>query len=213
MDVVVAGGHGRVGQRLLALLVREGHRGRGLIRNPEQAAALRELGAEALLCDLEHDDVGDAIEAADAIVYAAGAGPGSGPQRKWTMDLGGARKLIEAAPEWGVRRYVMVSSMGADAGAEDDGAFGTYLKAKGMADDALRASGLDWTVVRPGHLTDDPGTGRVALGERLGRGSVARDDVAAVLLATLTTPATVGTTFDLLGGSTPIPEALAALGG
>ncbi len=214
MDVVVAGGHGKIGQRLLALLAGDGHRGRGLIRDPGQAGDLAALGAEAVVCDLEHagpDEVAAAVDGADTIVFAAGAGPGSGPARKRTMDLGGVLALIDAARDRGVRRFVVVSSMGADAGAPDDGGFGTYLRAKGEADDAARASGLDVTAVRPGSLTDEPGTGRVRVGASLERGTVSRDDVAATLLAVLTTPATIGATFDLLAGDTPIPQALAAL--
>src|SRR5215218_8423213 len=114
MDVVVAGGHGKVGLRLLRLLADAGHRSRGLIRNPEHEAELRELGAEPVLCDLEAlDDISACCEGADAVVFTAGAGPGSGAERKRTVDYGGAVKLIDAAEELGVRRYVMVSSMGA----------------------------------------------------------------------------------------------------
>jgi len=214
MDVVVAGGHGKVGRRLLALLAGDGHRARGLIRAPGQVADLTAVGAEAVVCDLEHaapGDVAAAVDGADAIVFAAGAGPGSGPARKRTMDLGGVLALIDAARDRGVGRFVVVSSMGADAGALDAGGFGTYLRAKGEADDAVRASGLDATVVRPGGLTDDPGSGHVEVGASLERGSVSRDDVAATLLAVLATPSTIAASFDLLAGDTPIPDALAAL--
>ncbi len=212
MDVVVAGGHGQVALRLLALLTRDGHRARGLIRNAGQADDLTAVGAEAVVCDLERDDVGSAVEGADAIVFAAGAGPGSGPARKRTVDLGGAVKLLDAARAQEIDRFVVVSSMGADASTPDDGGFGTYLRAKGQADDAVRASGLSFTILRPGGLTDEPGTGRISVAPSLSRGSISRDDVAATLLATLSEPATVGQTFDLLAGPTPIPEALKAVG-
>jgi uncharacterized protein YbjT (DUF2867 family) len=214
MDVAIAGGHGQVARRLLALLVADGHRARGLIRDPRQGEDLTALGAEAVVCDLEHAPapaLAQAIHGADAVVFAAGAGPGSGAERKLTMDLGGARRLIDAAEAAGITRYVMVSSMGANAGAPEDGGFNTYLRAKGLADEALRASGLDATIVRPGQLTDDRGKGRVRVGPSLPRGSVSRDDVAATLLAVLTTPGTIGLTFDLVSGDTPIPDALAAL--
>lgn len=214
MDVVVAGGHGKVGRRLLALLVGGGHRARGLIRDPAQAGDLAADGAEAVVCDLERarpGEVAAAVDGADAIVFAAGAGPGSGPARKRTMDLGGVLRLVDAARDRGVRRFVVVSSMGANADAPDDDGFGSYLRAKGEGDDALRASGLDATVVRPGGLTDDAGTGHVRVGPSLPRGTVSRDDVAATLLAVLTTPSTVGATFDLLSGDTPIAHALAGL--
>ncbi|MDQ2938921.1 MAG: SDR family oxidoreductase [Actinomycetota bacterium] len=213
MKVAIAGGHGKIARLLEGLLVKRGDSATGLIRNPDHADDLRELGAEPLLCDLEGDgDVATAIAGADAVVFAAGAGPGSGEERKRTMDLGGALKLIEAAKANGISRYLIVSSMGAaDLPAEGGGTFGEYLRAKAEADRALAASGLDYTIVRPGMLTDDPGAGRVNVAPRLERGSISRSDVAAVLLACLDIENTIGREFDLLSGETPIEEALAAL--
>jgi uncharacterized protein YbjT (DUF2867 family) len=213
MDILVAGGHGQVALRLLTLLAADGHRARGLIRRPEHAADLEAVGAEPVLADLETDEtLDDHVRGADAVVFAAGAGPGSGPARKRTVDLGGAVKLADAARRTGVRRYVMVSSIGADRPEAAGDAMRPYLHAKAEADEYLKASGLDWTIVRPGSLTDDPGTGRVRVTTELGgRGPVPRDDVAAVLAAVLATPSTVGTTFELFAGDTPIPEALADL--
>ena len=185
-----------------------------LIRNPDHADEVKQAGAEPALVDLEHaseDEVATAIGGSDAVVFAAGAGPGSGSARKETMDYGGAVKLIAAAKQAGVGRYVIVSSMGANPSATGDDTFSVYLRAKGRADDAVRASGLDATVVRPGGLTNDAGTGRVRLGESLPRGQVTRDDVAAVLVAVLDSPSTIGRTADLIGGDTPIAEAVAAL--
>jgi uncharacterized protein YbjT (DUF2867 family) len=212
MDVLVAGGHGKIARHLLRLLAEHGHHGRGLIRNPDHAADLEADGAVPVLCDLEHDDPRPHVGTADAIVFAAGAGPGSGPERKRTVDYGGAVKLIEAAEELGVRRYLNVSSMGADDPASASEAMRPYQQAKHDADEALAASGLDWTIVRPGGLTDEPGSGRVALAERLGRfGRVPRQDVALVLLECLEAPNTVRKTFEVLEGEVPIREALAAL--
>lgn len=216
MDVVVAGGHGKIGIRLLRLLHQNGHRGRGLIRSGDQVAALRSAGAEPAVVDLETDFVPDlaiAIQGADAVVFAAGAGPGSGDERKRTMDYGGAVKLIDAAQHEGIKRYVIVSSMGAaDPGATGaSGTFAVYLQAKHDADEALRASGLDFTIVRPGKLTDDPGTGRVSVGERLDRGEVPRDDVAAVLYEVLGADNTIGGDFDLVSGEVPVAEAVESL--
>jgi nucleoside-diphosphate-sugar epimerase len=213
MDVAIAGGHGKIGLRLGAILAEGGHRARGLIRNAAQEEDLREAGVEPVLCDLEgDDDVASAIRGADAVVFAAGAGPGSGAERKRTMDLGGALKLIEAAQAEGIRRYVMVSAMGAaDPPAQGGDVFGEYLRAKGEADRALEASGLDHTIVRPGGLTDDPPTGRVTLGTGLGRGQVSRSDVARVLAAVLQANNTIGSTFELLAGDTQIEEAVRAL--
>jgi uncharacterized protein YbjT (DUF2867 family) len=210
-DVVIAGGHGQVAMRLARLLAPGGVRVRGLVRNPDHAGDLEAIGVEPVVLDLEAaDDVGEAIAGADALVFAAGSGPGSGAARKETMDRDGAVKLIRAAESAGPRRFVMVSSMGADASAEPEG-FGAYLRAKGEADEALRASGLDFTILRPGGLTDEPGTGRIRLGEGLGRGSVTRDDVAATIAALLASGAGVGRTADLLNGPTPIEDAVAAL--
>jgi uncharacterized protein YbjT (DUF2867 family) len=213
MDVVVAGGHGKIALRLERLLAARGDSVRGLVRNPDHFDDVSAAGAQPVLADLESDiDVGPVISGADAIVFAAGAGPGSGEARKRTMDLGGAVKLIEAAKAAGIRRYVIVSSMGADHPERASGTFGAYLAAKSKADNALRASGLDYTVVRPGGLTDDPGTGTVDVSERLGRrGQIPRDDVAAALVAVLDAPNTIGKTFEILSGETPVEEAINAL--
>jgi uncharacterized protein YbjT (DUF2867 family) len=215
MDVAIAGGHGQVALRLERLLAAGGHRARGIIRNPDHAADLSAAGAEPVVLDLEVaavDDVAEAIAGADAVVFAAGAGPGSGPARKQTVDLGAATLLIHACRAAGVERYVMVSSIGAHAPEEASGSMGPYLQAKAGADEALRASGLAWTIVRPGSLTDDPGTGLVTVSEEMGgRAAVPRDDVAAVLLATVVDGLAAGKTFELFTGDTPIAEALAGL--
>jgi uncharacterized protein YbjT (DUF2867 family) len=214
MDVAIAGGHGQVALRLERLLAAGGHRARGIIRNPDHAADLVDAGADPVVLDLEAadvDEVAAAIAGADAVVFAAGAGPGSGAARKETVDLGAARLLIDACRDAGVDRYVMVSSIGAHAPEQASGAMGPYLAAKAAADDALRASGLTWTIVRPGSLTNDPGTGLVTVSDQMGgRGQIPRDDVAAVLFAVVDGRA-AGKTFELFAGGDPIPEALAAL--
>ncbi len=215
MDVAVAGGHGKIGLRLLRLLAERGDRARGLIRNPDQAADLEAVGATAVGADLENldpDAIARSIAGADAVVFSAGAGPGSGAARKRTMDYGGAVKLITACQMNGIARYVMVSAMG----VHDPGARGPqmapYYEAKLEADRELAASGLDHTIVRPGRLTDEPGTGLIEAAPRLERrGQIPRDDVAATLLACLDDPATIGKEFDLLAGGKPIAEALAVL--
>ena len=212
MDVVVAGGHGRVAMRLLRLLADRGDRARGLIRRAEHAADIEELGAEPVLCDLEADDLAAHVEGADAVVFAAGAGAGSGPERKRTVDLGGAVRLIEAARAQGIRRYAMVSAIGVTEPERWSDEMRPYYEAKAAADEQLAASALDYTIIRPGGLTDDPGTGRVDAAERLGRyGRIPRDDVAATLLAVLDTDSTIGKAFDLMSGETPIDEALRTL--
>jgi uncharacterized protein YbjT (DUF2867 family) len=213
MDVLVAGGHGKVALRLLGLLAAKGHRARGLIRNPGQAADLEALGAVAVLGDLEADaDLAGYVQGADVVVFAAGAGPGSGPERKRTVDLGGAVKLADAARAVGVPRYVMVSSIGADRPQAASGGMRPYLEAKAEADQYLMASGLDYTIVRPGSLTDDPGTGRVRVSRELGgRGEVPRDDVAAVIAEVLDAPNTIGVTFEVFSGHVSVAEAVRSL--
>ena len=216
MHVVIAGDHGKIALCLARLLSAGGTGVLSLIRNPEHAQDVRDAGGEPVLCDLElagEAEVADAIgDDAVAVVFAAGAGAGSGDARKESMDRDGAIKLLRAAQAAGTRRYVMVSAMGADAGTRGDG-FAAYLRAKGEADDALRASDLDWTVVAPGALTDDPGTGRVHLAPQVERGAITRDDVAAVLAAVLAEPGTIGLTVQLVAGDDPVDEAVGALAG
>jgi cytosine deaminase len=214
MRVAIGGGHGQIALRLAKVLSQRGDEAVALIRNPDHADDVRQARAEPVLVDLEHadeDEVAQAIAGCDAVVFAAGAGPGSGAERKDTMDYGGAVKLIAAAKQARVDRYVIVSSMGANPEIRGDDTFSVYLRAKGRADDAVLASGLDATVVRPGGLTNNAGTGRVRLGESVPRGQVPRDDVAAVLAAVLDSPNTIGRTVDLIGGDTPIAEAVKAI--
>jgi uncharacterized protein YbjT (DUF2867 family) len=213
MDILVAGGHGKIALRLLALLAAKGHRARGLIRKPGQAADLEALGAVAVLGDLEADaSLAEYAQGADVLVFAAGAGPGSGPERKRTVDLGGAVKLVDAALAVGVHRYVMISSIGADRPHAASGGMRPYLEAKAEADQYLMASGLDYTIVRPGSLTDDSGTGRVRVSTELGgRGEIPRDDVAAVIAAVLEAPNTIGVTFEVFSGNLLVAEAVQSL--
>ncbi len=207
MDVLVAGGHGQIGRRLLRLLAHRGHTARGLIRNVAHVGDLEADGAHPVLCDLEHDDVRPHVGGAEAIVFTAGAGPGSGPERKRTVDLGGALKCIGAAQELGVDRFLMVSSMGT-RDFEHAGPMRAYLEAKADADTALETSGLDWTIVRPGRLTDAPGSGTVELAPALPRGEIPRDDVALVLYHCLGAENTVRAQFDLVAGPVPADVAV-----
>ncbi|MEU8758068.1 NAD(P)H-binding protein [Streptomyces sp. NPDC048659] len=217
MRVVIAGGHGQIALRLERLLAAGGHEPVGLIRRPEQGEALREAGAEPVLMDLESAssaELAGVLTGADAAVFAAGAGPGSGADRKDTVDRAAAVLFADAAERAGVRRFVVVSSMGADAAHEGEEVFDAYLRAKGAADDAVRSrAGLDWTVLRPGMLTNDAGTGLVRLEARTGRGPVPRDDVAAVLAELLETPATAGLTLELISGSVPVTVAVKDIAG
>ncbi|WP_329456231.1 SDR family oxidoreductase [Streptomyces sp. NBC_01497] len=217
MRTVIAGGHGQIALRLERLLAARGEEVAGIIRNPEQADDLVTAGAEAVVLDLESvsaDELATALRGADAVVFAAGSGPGSTAERKETVDRAGAELLAEAAEKAGVRRYVIISSMGADSAHEGDEIFDVYLRAKGAADDAVRArSALDWTVLRPGALTNDAGTGLVELAEKTGRGSVSRDDVAAVIAELLGAPGAAGLTLELIGGTTPVADAVRAVAG
>jgi nucleoside-diphosphate-sugar epimerase len=214
MDVAIAGGHGQIARRLASLLAARGDRVRGLIRNPNHAAAVHATGAEPVSCDLEHANVtaiAEAIEGVDAVVFAAGAGPGSGTARKLTMDRDGAIKLLDAARAVGTRRYVIISSIGAESPPAGDEPFSVYLQAKAAADAAVAASDRDWTIVRPGRLTNDPGTGRVRVQAEAFRGEVPRDDVAALLAAVLPEQRASGVTLYVSGGDDPVPEALEAV--
>jgi uncharacterized protein YbjT (DUF2867 family) len=217
MRVVIAGGHGKIALITSKLLSSRGDTVTGLIRNPDHETDVRAAGAEAAVLDLENTTV-DALAAhlhgVDAVVFAAGAGPGSGVERKTTVDRDAAILLADAAGVAGVRRYLMVSAMGADTepGDDVDEVFAAYLRAKRDADTAIRArDDLASTIVRPGGLTDDEGTGRVRVAESTGRGSIPRADVAAVLVALLDDEQTAGVTFEVIEGDTPIAEAVASI--
>jgi uncharacterized protein YbjT (DUF2867 family) len=214
--VVIAGGHGKIALRLTRLLADRGDHVVGIVRNPDHVEDVKQAGGEAVVIDLEQagkDDVAAALTDADAAVFAAGAGPGSGVTRKDTVDRAASELFADAAEQAGVRRFLQVSAMGLDRAEDQDvnEVFAAYLRAKDAADRGLMArEGLDWTVLRPGLLTDDPGTGMVTLGEDVGGGVVTRDDVAAVLVALLDRPDTAGRVYELVGGDTPVDEALGA---
>lgn len=215
MRVIIAGGHGNIARILERMLTQRGDSVAGIIRNPAHSGDLEQDGVEPVLLDMEAasaEDVAAHLDGADAVVFAAGAGPGSGAIRKETVDRAAAVLLADAAEAAGVRRYVMISAIGADAEAPDEAGnpvFVAYLRAKGAADDDVRSrDGLDATIVRPGLLTDDPGTGTVTVAEETGHGRIPREDVAAVLLAVLDTPGTAGRTFEVVSGDTPIHEAV-----
>jgi uncharacterized protein YbjT (DUF2867 family) len=211
VNVVIVGGHGKIAMRLEKILAERGDSPRGIIRKTEQADDLEKIGAEPIVLDIENvDDINDAFAGADAVVFAAGAGPGSGPARKLTVDYGGAVKSVDAAIAKEIRRFVIVSSINADHPERWSEEMKPYFEAKADADRFVAESGLDYTIVRPGSLTDDPGTGKVSVNGG-GSGSISRDDVALVLAEVLRADNTIGKAFDLLGGETPVAEALAAL--
>jgi len=212
--VAIAGGHGKIALRLAELLRRRGEPVVSLIRNPEHADDVRARGGQPVVCDLERADVAEiaaAIKGTSAVVFAAGAGPGSGAERKLTMDRDGAIKLLRAAEEVDAPRYLIISSVGAEAPPDDDDVFSVYLRAKADADAAVQASSREWTIVRPGALTDDPGTGAVRLDLDPFRGRVPRDDVAAVLDALLAQPRSAHLVLYVNGGDVPVEQALEAV--
>ncbi len=214
MRCAIAGGHGKIARLLTRQLVGRGDSVIGLIRNPDHAEDLRSLGATAELCDLETAAVGqiaEAIRGSDVAVFAAGAGPGSGAERKLTMDRDGCTKLLAAAVQASVARFIVVSSVGAENPPADDGdVFGVYLRAKADADNAVRASDREWTLVRPGGLTDDPGSGCARIDTEPFRGTVAREDVATVLAEIIREPRSIGTVLYVNGGDRPVSESLDA---
>ncbi|MER7675723.1 NAD(P)H-binding protein [Streptomyces sp. NPDC096934] len=217
MRIVIAGGHGQIALRLERLLAARGDEVAGIIRRAEQGDDLRAAGAEPVVCDLESasvEEVAAHLRGADAAVFAAGAGPGSGTARKDTVDRAAAVLFADAAERAGVRRYVVVSSMGADPSHQGDDVFDVYLRAKGEADAYVRGrTALDWTILRPGGLINDAGTGLVRLEASTGRGTITRDDVAAVLAELVDTSATAGLTLELIGGSTPVSVAVKSVAG
>ena len=214
MRIAIAGGHGQIALQLTQLLHARGDEVISLIRNPAHADDVRDAGGQPTVCDLESatvEDVGEAVNGADAVVFAAGAGPGSGAERKLTVDRDGAIKLLAAAVGVNAPRYVIVSSIGAENPPDDDDVFSVYLRAKAEADAAVRGSDREWTVVRPGALTDDPGTGRVRISTDAFRGRVPRADVAAVLEAVLGDYPAIGKILYVNGGEDPIDQALSAI--
>jgi len=216
MKIAIAGGHGKIALLTTKLLAASGHEVWGIVRNPAHAADLEAAGGHALVLDLEQSDserlAGElASKSIDAVVFAAGAGPGSSAERKLTVDRDGAVLLADAAWRAEARRYILISAIGADDfdPASDD-VFQVYLRAKKAADDDVRGRDLDWTIVRPGRLIDDVPTGRVQLG-KLERGSVTRGDVAHVLAEVFDADNTIGKTFDVLGGDVAIKQAVSNL--
>lgn len=210
MDLTIVGGHGQIAMLLHPLLTERGHSVRGIIRKEAQADDLREVGVKPVICDVEkQDDIAEAAGNVDLVLFAAGAGPGSGAARKWTMDRDGAIKLIDAAKANGIKRYVMISAMGTRGTiSHENEVFETYLKAKAEADEALRRSGLAYTIVKPGRLTDEAGTGRVHLAPAVPRGEIPRADVASVLAEAIEHPNTSGKEFEVTSGEQPVAEAI-----
>ena len=211
MKVLVAGANGQVGQHIVRFLAERDHQVQAMIRDQDQAQRLRELGGEPVVADLE-GDVSHTVEGSDAVIFSAGGGPGSGAEKKETVDYGGASKLIQAAIEHGANRYLIVSTVGAHDPESANEKMQPYLRAKARADEELKHSGLDYTIVRPGPLTDEQGTGRIDASTELGRRKeIPREDVARTIVVALEQRNTVGKTFEVFAGDTPVEEALESL--
>jgi uncharacterized protein YbjT (DUF2867 family) len=209
--VIIIGGHGKVALQLARILTERGDEVSSVFRNPDHSDDVAATGAEPVQADIEQLDTGalaGLLAGHDAVVFAAGAGGGN-PARTYAVDRDAAIRVIDAAAQAGVRRFVMVSYFGAGPGhgvAEDDPFF-PYAEAKAAADAHLRASELNWTVLGPGRLTLEPATGRIAVGE--GKGQVSRADVALVVAAALDDDSTIGRTIEFNNGDVPIADALA----
>ena len=213
-SVAVVGGHGQIARLLHPLLLENGRQPVALVRSDAQRAAVEELGAQARLLNIEQADAsafGAAFAGCDAVVFAAGGGPDGNIERKRTVDLEGSLKSISGAHAAGITRFVQVSATGVDdpLPEDTDPVWRAYVEAKRDADEALRVSGLDWTILRPGRLTDDAGAGLVALGADVVRGEVPLADVAAVVAAVIDDERTLGRLWNLVSGGLPIAEAIA----
>ncbi|GAB4084819.1 NAD(P)H-binding protein [Myceligenerans cantabricum] len=213
MRIAIVGGHGKVALQLHPLLVRAGHSPVALVRNDAYRGELEGLGAEVRHLDIENaaaSAFAAAFAGCDAVVFAAGGGPDGNIARKRTVDLEGSVKSVDGAREVGIRRFVQVSAIGVDdpPPADSGEVWQAYVEAKRDADRAVRTSDRDWTIIRPGRLTDDAATGLVALGPGVVRGDVTRADVAATLAAVLDDDATIGHQWNLINGDTPVPEAI-----
>lgn len=207
MRVLVIGANGHTGRRVVGILAKSSHEPIAMIRSPDQKASFDEMGVPVVQGDLE-EPLDPVLGGVDAVVFAAGSGSKTGPEKTLAVDRDGAVRSIAAVEAAGIQRYIMLSSMGADPESQGH-PISHYLRAKGIADAHLRRSDLTYTIVRPGRLTNGPGTGKVALASRLDPdGDISRDDVAEVLVRSLDRPSTYRASFDLLGGETPIDEAL-----
>ncbi|RWZ54473.1 SDR family oxidoreductase [Halobacillus fulvus] len=216
MKVLVVGANGQVGKHLVKMIQdQDDLEAVAMIRKEEQASYFHDLGAETAIVDLEDDTetIAKAYEGVDAVVFTAGSGPNTGPDKTVLIDLDGAVKTIEAAKQSGVKRYIMISSFDTtrEAIQEAPSSFSPYVVAKHYADDWLRRTDLDYTIIHPGMLTNDEGTGQVEAAETVDRGEIAREDVAGVILATLVNNSTVGKEFQVVGGSKAIEDAIANL--
>lgn len=211
--VAIIGAHGKIGQRLGRMLADRADEFVGIVRGADQAKDIERLGGEGIVLDIETapvDSLAKAISGCDAVVFAAGAGGGSGVERKRTVDYGGSVKSAAAAEQAGIRRFIQVSAWGVDTLVTDDSdeVWAAYVAAKRDADAAVRETALEWTILRPGGLTDDAGIGMVTLDDSVEQGTISREDVATLIVAVIDEPRSAGRTWEAISGSVPIEAAV-----
>lgn len=207
MKVLVIGSHGNVGQRIVRYLSEKGHEAFAMIRDASQKSEMERLGGKTVVADLE-EDFSSAYDAMDAVIFTAGSGAKTGPDKTIDVDQEAAKKSIDLASEKGIKRYIMVSAIGAKK-PDAQSAIQHYFKAKAIADNHLMNTSLNYTIFRPGRLTDEPGKGTADMAENLGRkGSTSREDLALTIVESLLMPETYLKTIEILDGNTPITKAL-----
>lgn len=216
LKVLVVGANGQIGKHLVQFIQDTGNmKAKAMIRNPEQASFFENIGAETAVVDLEGeiDQIAAAAKDVDAIVFTAGSGSHTGKDKTIMVDLDGAVKTIEAAKESGVKRFIMISSFDTrrEAIQRASTSFAPYVAAKHYADQWLKATDLDYTIIHPGLLTNNEGTGNIKAGSEVERGEIPREDVARVIVATLENEKTIGKEFQVVTGTTPIKEAVDSL--
>jgi uncharacterized protein YbjT (DUF2867 family) len=211
MHLLIVGAHGQIGRQLVERLAPSRHEVRAMVRDPDQQPSLASLGAsETVVADLERD-CREAVQGVEGIIFTAGSGPKTAAEKTDSVDRNGAKRLITSAQKAGVRRFIMVSAMRTECPEQAPEKLRHYLAAKHDADEHLRSSSMDWTILRPGRLLDSPGRGRIRLGEGLEYGEIPRRDVAALLAALIDASASSQRTLDATTGELPIKQAVRSL--
>ncbi|WP_173918405.1 SDR family oxidoreductase [Halobacillus sp. Marseille-Q1614] len=210
MKVLVAGANGKTGRLLIQYLKEDGHEPYGMVRKEEQKSNIEKLGGIPVLADLKKD-VGHAVKGMDAVIFAAGSGSSTGPDQTEAVDRDGAINLVKHTEKFGIKKFVMLSAINADDSSEAEGSFKFYLDMKSQADEYLKRTELDYTIVRPGGLTDEESTSKIKVGEKVARDNIPRADVAKTIIASLQEPNAYHKTFELVSGDTQIEDALKTL--
>lgn len=214
MNILVVGANGKIGKQVVKFIQEsDEHQARAMIRKPQQASFFEQLGADTVITDLEDDisEIAKAAEGVDAVVFTAGSGAHTGADKTILIDLDGAVKTMEAAKQAGVKRFVLISSFDTRREKWIGGSFKPYVAAKYYADMWLKSTDLDYTLIHPGILTDEPGTGKVNAAFETDRAEIPREDVAHVILAALNDDSTIGKEFQVIAGDTDIKKAVGTL--